>query len=60
MFLRPFHAAEQHSKERNSGSADHKMRLSETSSLYGQRREAEGQVNGFSSPLRYWFVSLCK
>jgi len=33
-------------KERNSGSAEHEMRLSETPSLYEQHREAEGQVNG--------------
>ena len=61
----PFHAAEQQSEERNSGSAEYPagggintpkgVRLSETPSLCEQRREAVGQVNG--CPF-FWFVFL--
>jgi hypothetical protein len=55
LVLTPFHAAEQRSKKRKSGSAEYPaggykhpqgVRLSETPSLYEQRRVAEGQVIG--------------
>ena len=54
MFFTPFHAAEQRNQELKTTrrSIPQGERLSETSALGEQRREAEGQVNG----CLFWFV----